>query len=261
MKRWMFYSYGVTCHLLFFATFAYLLGFVGNVLVPKSIDSAPTGSVAAAVAIDLLLIAVFALQHSVMARPAFKRIWTRIIPQPIERSTYVLISCIVTILLIWQWQAIDVVIWDVQHPLRTFVAVGCYSPRAGCLVPVVSLMIDHFDLFGTRQVWLLLARPRVHARAVPHADALQSHPSPALCRVGHGLLGDADDDPGPPPVRCRDDDLHGRGGLLRGARPGRTLWPTVRGLPAAGTDDLATLCAERIRLASAPRSDRRDQTR
>ena len=155
MKRWIFYIYGVTCHLLFFATFAYLLGFVGNVVVPKSIDSSPTGSVATAVAIDLLLIAAFALQHSVMARPAFKRIWTRIIPQPIERSTYVLASCIVTILLMWRWQAIDVVVWDVQPPVARSLLWGLFA-TGWLLVPVVSLMIDHFDLFGTRQVWLFL---------------------------------------------------------------------------------------------------------
>ena len=117
MKRWLFYMYGVICYLLFFATFVYLLGFVGNVLVPKSIDSSPSGSATTAVAIDLLLIAAFALQHSIMARPAFKRVWTRIIPQPIERSTYVLASCIVTGALIWGWQAVDMVIWDVQQPV------------------------------------------------------------------------------------------------------------------------------------------------
>src|SRR6476660_2559445 len=116
MKRWIFYIYGVACHLLFFAVFAYLLGFVGNVVVSKTIDSSPSGSVGWALAMDLLLIVAFALQHSVSARPAFKRIWPRIIPQPIERSTYVLASCVVTVVLIWGWQAIDVVIWDVRHP-------------------------------------------------------------------------------------------------------------------------------------------------
>jgi protein-S-isoprenylcysteine O-methyltransferase Ste14 len=155
MKRWIFYIYGVACHLLFFATFAYLLGFVGNVLVPKSIDSAPSPSVATAIAVDLLLIAVFAIQHSIMARPAFKRIWTRIIPQPIERSTYVLASCIVTFALIWWWQAVDVIIWDVAHPVARSLLWGLFA-TGWLLVPAVSLMIDHFDLFGTRQVWLHL---------------------------------------------------------------------------------------------------------
>src|SRR5262249_46664358 len=147
VKRWIFYTYGVACHLLFFATFGYLLGFVGNVLVPKSIDSSPPGSVASAVAINLLLIAAFGLQHSIMARPAFKRFWTRIIPEPIERSTYVLASCAVTFLLIWQWRTIDLVVWDVQHPVARPLLWGLFA-TGWLLVPAVSLMIDHFDLFG-----------------------------------------------------------------------------------------------------------------
>src|SRR5262249_23172318 len=132
-----------------------LLGFVGNVLVPKSIDSSPSASVPTAVAIDLLLITAFALQHSIMARPGFKRTWTRITPQPIERSTYVLASCIVTIVLIWRWQAVDVVIWDVQPPVARWLLWGLCA-TGWLLVPAVSMMIDHFDLFGTRQVWLFL---------------------------------------------------------------------------------------------------------
>src|SRR5262249_14967882 len=127
VKRWAFYVYGVACHLLFLATFAYLLGFVGNVLVPKSIDSPPSGSVATAVAVDLLLIAAFALQHSVMARPAFKRVWTRVIPQPIERSTYVLASCVVTMVLVWGWRSIDVVVWDVRHPVARPLLWGLFA--------------------------------------------------------------------------------------------------------------------------------------
>lgn len=155
MKRWIFAVYGVFCHLLFFATFAYLLAFVGNVVVPKSIDSDPSGPVASEVAIDLLLIAAFGLQHSIMARPAFKTMWTRIVPQPIERSTYVLASCIATIALIWYWRAIDVVVWDVQHPVARLLLWGLFA-SGWLLVPAASLMIDHFDLFGSRQVWLFL---------------------------------------------------------------------------------------------------------
>src|SRR5262249_26207862 len=93
MRRWSFFVYGVFCHLLFLATYAYMAGFVGNFLVPKSMDSAPAGWLTA-VGIDLLLIILFVLQHSIMARPWFKQIWTRIVPQPIERSTYVLMSCL-----------------------------------------------------------------------------------------------------------------------------------------------------------------------
>jgi protein-S-isoprenylcysteine O-methyltransferase Ste14 len=153
MKRWIFLLYGIVCHLLFLATFAYMAGFVGNWIVPKSIDSPPRGPIGWAVAIDLLLLGLFAVQHSVMARPGFKEIWTRFVPRPIERSTYVLASCIVTVLLMWQWRAIDVVLWDVQHGVGRAILIGLFV--AGWLmVPTVTLMISHFDLFGTRQVWL-----------------------------------------------------------------------------------------------------------
>ena len=153
MKRFAFLAYGVGCHLLFLATYAYMAGFVGNYAVPKSIDSHPAGSLGAALLLDLLLIAAFALQHSVMARPGFKRLWTRIVPEPIERSTYVLLSCAVTVVLMWQWRSLDQVIWDVQHTAARAALTGLFI--AGWLmVPAVSLMINHFDLFGTRQVWL-----------------------------------------------------------------------------------------------------------
>jgi methanethiol S-methyltransferase len=155
MKRWLFFIYGVSAHLLFLVTFVYLAGFVGNFLVPKSIDTPSSMSLVEAVAANLGLVLLFALQHSLMARPAFKRQWTRVVPQPIERSTYVLLSSVVTFVLAWLWQGIDLVVWDMQHPLgRTLLwvlfAVGWL------LVPTVSLMIDHFDLFGSRQVWLYL---------------------------------------------------------------------------------------------------------
>jgi protein-S-isoprenylcysteine O-methyltransferase Ste14 len=130
-------------------------GFVGNLFVPRTIDSGAEGSLGAAIVINSLLIAAFGLQHSIMARPAFKRVWTKIIPQPIERSTYVLLSCVVTIVLMWQWRGLDVLVWNVQFPLlRT--AMWSLFAAGWLLVPVVSLLINHFDLFGTRQVWLHL---------------------------------------------------------------------------------------------------------
>lgn len=154
MKKILFLGYGVFCHALFLATFALLAGFVGNLLVPKTMDSPVSeGSIAAAVAVDLLLLAAFAVQHSVMARPAFKRLWTRMVPTPIERSTYVLVSCLVTLLLVWQWRPIPLVLWQVEHPAGWWLTMSLFA--AGWLaVPAVSLMINHFDLFGTRQVWL-----------------------------------------------------------------------------------------------------------
>jgi protein-S-isoprenylcysteine O-methyltransferase Ste14 len=154
LKRWSFFIYGVFCHLLFFALFAYMAGFVGNFLVAKSIDSAPGNSLGA-MAYDLLLIGLFGMQHSIMARPWFKRIWTRLIPPPIERSTYVLISSLFTFLLMWQWRGIGPVIWDVSNPLGRWTLWGLFA-TGWLLIPAASLMISHFDLFGTRQVWLYL---------------------------------------------------------------------------------------------------------
>jgi protein-S-isoprenylcysteine O-methyltransferase Ste14 len=155
MRRWSFFVYGVFCHLLFLATFAYMAGFVGNFLVPKSIDSEPADGGLRAVCLDLVLIGLFALQHSIMARPWFKQVWTRLVPQPIERSTYCLFSSVVVFLLMWQWRGQGTIIWDVEHPLGRGLLWGLFA--AGWLmIPIVSLMISHFDLFGTRQVWLYL---------------------------------------------------------------------------------------------------------
>src|SRR6188508_1093692 len=155
MRRWLFFVYGAANHLLFFGVFAYMAGFVGNFVVPKSIDSVYPGSTSKAIVIDVLLLALFAVQHSVMARPAFKRVWTRIIPEPIERSTYVFIANLVVILLMWQWRAIDTIVWDARQPVVRGLLWGLFAV-GWFLVPLVSLMINHFDLFGTRQVWLHL---------------------------------------------------------------------------------------------------------
>jgi protein-S-isoprenylcysteine O-methyltransferase Ste14 len=157
MKRWLFFLYGISCHVLFFAVFAYLAAFVGNTLVPKTIDTPMNGASGPAIAIDLLLLGLFAAQHSIMARPAFKRIWTRIVPEPIERSTYVLASCLVTFVLIWQWRGIDTIVWDVRQPAFRALLWGLFA-IGWLLVPFVSLLINHFDLFGTRQVWLHLKK-------------------------------------------------------------------------------------------------------
>lgn len=155
MRRWLFFLYGVTAHVIFFGVYAYMAGFVGNFLVPKSIDSVARGPAVTAVVIDVLLLLLFAVQHSVMARPSFKRIWTRIVPEPIERSTYVMIANAVVILLMWQWRGIDRVVWDAEQPIVRAVLWGLFAV-GWLLVPVASLLINHFDLFGTRQVWLYL---------------------------------------------------------------------------------------------------------
>jgi protein-S-isoprenylcysteine O-methyltransferase Ste14 len=155
MKRWAFLLYGIFNHVFFLAVFAYMAAFVGAFsFAPKTIDTVVGATpVAAAVLINLGLMALFAVQHSVMARPAFKTHWTRLVPRPIERSTYVLLSNLVVILLMWQWRGIDAVVWDFQNPVVRGVLWALFA-AGWLLIPLVSLMINHFDLFGTRQVWL-----------------------------------------------------------------------------------------------------------
>ena len=159
MKRMLAFVYGVCCYIVFFATLLYAIGFLGNFGVPKSIDSGPQGSILMALAIDAGLLAVFALQHSIMARPWFKRAWTRLVPEPVERSTYVLFSSLALLLMFWQWQPIGGVVWNVEDPTLRMVILGLYA--VGLLIVLLStFLINHFDLFGLRQVSLyLVGRP------------------------------------------------------------------------------------------------------
>jgi protein-S-isoprenylcysteine O-methyltransferase Ste14 len=153
MSRILALAYGAASYLLFLASFLYAVGFVGNLLVPKSIDAGPKGSLPAAALVDTLLILLFAVPHSVMARPAFKRWWTRFVPSPVERSTYVLVSSLTLGLLFWQWRPIPFVLWHVANPVGRWLLHAVFW--TGWAIAFVSTyLIDHFDLFGLRQVYL-----------------------------------------------------------------------------------------------------------
>jgi protein-S-isoprenylcysteine O-methyltransferase Ste14 len=155
MKRIAAFVYGIVCYGVFFATLLYAVGFLGNFGVPKSIDSGPDGSPLTALLVNASLLALFALQHSIMARPWFKRGWTRIVPEPVERSTYVLFSSSALLLMFWQWRPMGGVIWRVEPGVGQTVMLALYA--TGLLIVLLStFLINHFDLFGLRQVYLYL---------------------------------------------------------------------------------------------------------
>lgn len=152
MNRALTLAYGAVSYTAFFLTFLYAIGFLGNVVVPKSLDSGPSGPLSTALLIDLGLLTLFAVQHSVMARPAFKSWLTRLVPPAAERSTYVLASSVALQLLFWQWRPLGGVVWDVQHPAARALLYGGFA-AGWLLVLVTTFVINHFDLFGLRQVW------------------------------------------------------------------------------------------------------------
>lgn len=154
-KRISFFSYGVISYAIFFASFLYAIGFVGNFLVPTTLDAQPTGSTGMAILINLGLLTVFAVQHSVMARPWFKRMWTKLVPQVIERSTYVLFSSVLMFALFWQWRPMGGEIWSVGDSTLRAVIYSVYGLGWAILL-LSTFLINHFDLFGLRQVWLQL---------------------------------------------------------------------------------------------------------
>ena len=177
MKRSIIFIYGVLSYALFFVTFLYSIGFIGNFLVPVSIDSPPVLPTATALIINLGLLLLFAVQHSGMARPAFKRWLTRRIPEAAERSTYVLLSTVCLALLMYFWAPLGGVVWRVTSDWATVTLIGLYL-ASWALLLYATFLIDHFDLFGLRQVWYsLVDRPMPALRFVtPTLYRVVRHP-------------------------------------------------------------------------------------
>jgi protein-S-isoprenylcysteine O-methyltransferase Ste14 len=145
-------------YVLFLVTFCYMIGFVGNLVVPQSIDTVGANGpapMAVAIVVNALLLSLFAIQHTIMARPGFKVWWTTIVPRPVERSTFVLATCIVLVLTVWQWRAMPEIVWSVENAAGRAVLYALFT-AGWVLVLYATFCIDHFDLFGLRQVVLHL---------------------------------------------------------------------------------------------------------
>ncbi len=177
MKRWMYLIYGVACYAMFLGVFLYAIGFIGNFGTPTSLDANPSRPFAEALAIDLGLLALFALQHSGMARQGFKRWWTRVVPKPLERSTYVLFTNICLIALFALWQPIGGTIWNVSSDAGVVALITLYM-FGWALVLVATFLIDHFDLFGLKQPWRYFrGKPYEHPQfRVPSLYRIVRHP-------------------------------------------------------------------------------------
>ena len=155
MKRIAFFIYGTLAYVFFLITFLYLIGFAENLLVPKSVDTGEAGPFWPSLWINVGLIALFGIQHAIMARPAFKQWWTRIVPAPIERNTFVLFTCLILSLMYWQWQPMPTLIWNIKsEPAQYFLY--SLSALGWGIALLATFQINHFDLFGLRQVWLEL---------------------------------------------------------------------------------------------------------
>lgn len=173
MKRILALTYGILAYVFFQATFVYAIFFVGNVWVSKTIDSGTQSPLPITIAVDLAVLAVFAVQHSVMARKNFKRVWTRVVPEPVERATYVVAATSALALILWQWKPIPRVVWDLRGTAAEPEIQALFWLGWGVLL-LATFLVNHFELFGLAQVWAYAARRK------PSASTFKT---PALYRV------------------------------------------------------------------------------
>ena len=177
MNRVIAFIYGVVAYVIFLAVFLYMVGFLANQWVPRTVDNAPEASIGTALGINLLLVSLFGLQHTVMARPTFKRWWTQFVPQSVERSTYVMLTNVILVLLYWQWRSMPESVWLIQNSAGATVLWGIFA-AGWVLVLVTTFLINHFELFGLQQIWFHLRNktPKPHAFVTPGPYKLVRHP-------------------------------------------------------------------------------------
>jgi protein-S-isoprenylcysteine O-methyltransferase Ste14 len=152
MKNLLIFIYGVVAYVIFLGAFLYAIGFLGDFIVPKSINSGDETSMINSFIINALLLSIFAIQHSVMARPAFKKVWIKIIPKPMERSTFVLLSSLALVLIYWKWQPITQNVWSIENETASLIIYILYFIGWG-IVLLSTFMINHFELFGLEQIY------------------------------------------------------------------------------------------------------------
>ena len=200
-------TYGVFSYVIFFATFCYAVGWVGNLWVPKSIDSAPVGPVWQALLVNTLLLAVFAVQHSVMARPCLQAV-VDLASSPNRRTEHLCLpSSLALLLMFWQWQPLGGVIWNVENTTGRLLLHSMFG-FGWLLVLATTFLINHFDLFGLRQVWLFARRKGISAAWLRHSRTLPVGAASALCGLAVCVLVHADDDRSTSLVCRRDNSLH-----------------------------------------------------
>ena len=177
MGKIVVFLYGSAAYIFFLGAFLYAIGFVTGIVVPKTIDSGAVVPLAEAIIVDLVLLSIFALQHSVMARQGFKRWWTKIVPWAVERSTYVFLASLALALILWQWRPMPAIVWQINDPTIAMALLGL--SLFGWLVVLIStFLINHFELFGLHQVVMNLMgkpMPKVHFRT-PGLYKIVRHP-------------------------------------------------------------------------------------
>jgi protein-S-isoprenylcysteine O-methyltransferase Ste14 len=236
--RFAAFLYGLVAYLVFFAAFLYAVGFVTGLLVPKTIDDGRATSVVQALIIDLLLMTLFAVQHSLMARRQFKQWWTQFVPKAVERSTYVLFASLTLILLFWQWRPMPEILWHIEEP-EMAATIRVLSFGGWLVVLSSTFLINHFRAVriasGHRQfLWSRSADP-----ALPDAALLQIRTTPDLSGLCHRVFGGAHDERGPFVVRRSDHRVHLRRHFPGRARPGGDIRRRIPPLQGARVDAAA----------------------